>query len=253
MVALSACVAKDGTQDTASSTQQDAVHERVDSTAESGTVTELNAGGNDVLPCNHIYSYHSIDTALSLYVDSIQPGSSEKYSQMFLKTEDFNQRAFFDYFGISSEKYWEIYDSGTIENYAGIYGDEFSKVYNPEKWFAADYATNRYFLANDDPAPDTGNVFIRPEGDTVHTDRYFTIHPSLISLVGEDKFEEFKGKFGGTADFNVLKFVEYFNIDKASFTECMDKCGSLYIYNPDYVFGTAEMQKAYFEKQILND
>lgn len=56
MVTLSACVAKGGTQDTASSTQQDAVHERVDSTAESGTVTELNAGGNDVLPCNHIYS-----------------------------------------------------------------------------------------------------------------------------------------------------------------------------------------------------
>lgn len=120
-------------------------------------------------------------------------------------------------------------------------------------WYIDNYSTNSNFLVDDNPAPDSGSITIRPENDTIHTDRYFTIHKSLINLVGEERFDEFKQKYGGTEYFNVLNFINYFNISRESFEICMEeqRKTSSYIYNMDYVYGTEEQQKMYFEKHII--
>ena len=208
---------------------------------------EENIGGDDYI-CNHEYYYHTIDGCFISYVDEHAPGWSDKFIDMFGRTEDCNIRFFTDYFGIPKENFWSIVGSN-----ASDFGIDYADFYNTDRWYADDYSINEYFLANDNPAPDLGSIMIRPEGDTIHTDRYFTIHKSLINLVGEERFNEFKEKYGGTEYFNVLNFIDYFEISCESFEVCMEeqRKTSFYIYNVDYVYGTEEQQKMYFEKHII--
>ena len=211
--------------------------------------TVENVGGDDP-ECNHKYCYHTIDGCFSTYVEEHAPGWFDKFVDMFGRTEDCNIGFFTDYFGIPKEDFWTI-----VGSKASDFGIDYADFYNTDRWYADDYATNEYFLADDNPAPDSGSVMIRPEGDTIHTDRYFTIHKSLIDLVGEENFNEFREAYAGTADFNVLNFIDYFDISEESFTECMEevKKTSLYIYNVNYVYGTEAEQKMYFEKHIIED
>lgn len=67
--------------------------------------------------------------------------------------------------------------------------------------------------------PETKSVTIRDPKNITHTNHYFTIDYKLIEYVGKDKFEEFKNKFAGTEDFNIVKFVKYFDISKEEFLE----------------------------------
>lgn len=210
-------------------------------------IHEENIGGDDPL-CNHEYHYHTIDGCFTEYVDKYAPGWSQKFIDMFGYTEDCNIRFFTDYFGIPKENFWAI-----VGSHASNLGINYEEFFSTDRWYADDYATNEYFITDDNPAPDSGSVMIRPENDTIHTDRYFTIHKSLIDLVGEERFDEFKELYGGTENFNVLNFIDYFNISYGSFSNCMEeqKKSSFYIYNVDYVFGTEEQQKMYFEKHII--
>ena len=208
---------------------------------------EENVGNDDPL-CNHEYCYHAIDGCFLTYVDEHAPGWSDKFIDMFGRTEDCNIRFFTDYFGIPKEDFWVI-----VGSHASDFGIDYEDFFNTDRWYADDYATNEYFIADDNSAPDSGSVMIRPEGDTIHTDRYFTIHKSLIDFVGEDRFEEFKELYGGTDGFNVLNFIDYFHISRERFANIMEeqKKSSNYIYNVDYVYGTEEQQKMYFEKHII--
>lgn len=208
---------------------------------------EENIGGDDYI-CNHEYYYHTIDGCFISYVDKHSPGWSEKFIDMFGRTEDCNIRFFTDYFGIPKEDFWVI-----VGSHASEFSVDYEDFFNTDRWYADDYATNEYFITDDNPAPDLESIKIRPEGDTSHTDRYFTIHKSLINLVGEERFNEFKEKYGGTEYFNVLNFIDYFKISRESFEICMEdqRKASFYIYNVDYVYGTVEQQKMYFEKHII--
>ncbi len=208
--------------------------------------------GGDFEPCNHIYNYHQIDGWLLDYVDSFEPGLYHKYADLFLKTEDFNRRAFMDYFGIPKEDYWKIYNKDSILAEPDAYNIEY---YNPDVWFSDDYYKDPLFIQASKIAPEENSVTIKPKDDTIHTDRYFTICESLIDYVGEKEFNEFRNKYGGTADFNILKFVDEFDISRDDFeklTQTHFADFTFSIYNSDYVYGTPEMQKEYFEKHILN-
>lgn len=207
--------------------------------------------GGDFEPCNHVYNYHQIDGWLLDYVDTFEPGLHQRYMDLFLKTEDYNRRAFMDYFGIPKEDYWKIYDKDSILADPDVYNIEY---YNPDIWFSDDYYKNPLFIQEGKAAPEEGSVMIRPEDDTIHTDRYFTICESLVDFVGEEEFNKFKAKYAGTEDFNILNFIKEFNISKEDFesltqTRFVDFTFS--IYNSDYVYGTPEMQKEYFEKHII--
>lgn len=224
---------------------------KVISENDKNTFVTDNIGGDDELPCNHIWEYHGIDSYYLNYVEERAPGWTDKFSDMFIKTEDFNLRVFADYFGIPKDVLSEIISQDIID--FKIAEGVYSKADDIDLWYADNYSINRIFLVDDNPAPDSGSVTIRPDDDTIHTDRYFTIHKSLIDFVGEDRFNEFKEKYGGTADFNVLNFIDYFNISCESFANCMEeqRKTSSYIYNVDYVYGTEEQQKMYFEKHII--
>ena len=221
------------------------------STSEKNMIETDNIGGNDVMPCNHIWEYHGIDSYYLNYVEKKAPGWTDKFSDMFIQTEDFNLRVFADYFGISKDALSKIISQEIID--FKIAEGVYSKADDIDLWYIDNYSTNSNFLVDDNPAPDSGSVMIRPENDTIHTDRYFTIHKSLINLVGEEYFNEFKEKYGGTEYFNVLNFIDYFNISRESFEICMEeqRKNSSYIYNVDYVYGTEEQQKMYFEKHII--
>lgn len=232
------------------------ISDMVNSNNETGKVSEEitntesyeeNIGGDDYI-CNHEYYYHTIDGCFISYVDKHSPGWFDKFVDMFGRTEDCNIRFFADYFGIRKENFWSIVGSN-----ASDFGIDYADFYNTDRWYADDYATNGFFITDDNPAPDSGSIMIRPENDTIHTDRYFTIHKSLIDFVGEERFNEFKEKYGGTEYFNVLNFIDYFNISRESFEICMEeqRKTSFNIYNVDYVYGTEEQQKMYFEKHII--
>ena len=203
--------------------------------------------GNDTAFCSHEYNYHQIDGWLLDYVDE---SKEQRFIELFGRTEDYNRRFFMDYYGIPKEDYWKIYDKESILADPDVYNIEY---YNPDIWFSDDYYMNPLFVQEGKTAPEENSVIIKPEGDTIHTDRYFTICESLIDFVGEEEFNEFRDKYGGTADFNILKFIEEFGISKEDFKKCTETqlLATYGIYNTDYVYGTPEMQKEYFEKHII--
>ena len=216
-------------------------------TAETVSESSEAGVGNDTPFCSHVFGYHAIDGWLLDYVDE---SKEQRFIELFGRTEDCNRRFFMDYYGIPKEKYWEIYDKESILADPDVYNIEY---YNPDIWFSDDYYKNPLFVQEGKTAPEENSVIIRPEGDTIHTDRYFTICESLIDFVGEEEFNEFRNKYGGTADFNILKFIDEFGISKEDFKKCTETqlLATYGIYNTDYVYGTPEMQKEYFEKHII--
>lgn len=228
-------------------TKENSVTEKNETSEETGI-------GGDFIWCCHSFFYHSINGDLYEFIEEKSPGAFDKFGEMFSPTEDFNVRFCFDYFGIPKEMWWEIFNKEYImENYS----DEDKLFYDADLWFSDTYYMEDAFLVEPGVCPEADSVYIRPEGDDIHTDRYFTIHPSLINYVGEDKFEEFKNKYAGTEDFNILNFIKYFNISKETFSELTETkapgTGKIYyIYNTEYVYGTEEMQRQYFERQPLD-
>lgn len=102
-------------------------------------------------------------------------------------------------------------------------------------------------------------VVKRPDNETEkkYISLYYTIDYRLIAYVGEEKFNSFKDKYYGTEDFNILKFIEEFNIDKEKMIWInenyfypkyvyKDGVNKIYSYNPDYLYGTDEMKEEYF-------
>lgn len=210
--------------------------------------------GGDFIWCCHRFEYHNIEGNVRDFIESKSPGAFDKFGDMFSPTEDFNVRFCFDYFGIPKEMWWDIYDKDFISKH---YKDYEMFKFDEDLWFSDTYYMEDIFLVEPGVCPEANSVYIRPEDDDIHTDRYFTIHPSLINYVGEDKFEEFKNKYAGTEDFNILNFIKYFNISKETFSKLTETkapgTGKIYyIYNTEFVYGTEEMQKQYFEKQPLD-
>lgn len=189
----------------------------------------------------------------------------DEYVNLFGRTEDGTNIGLMDYYDIPENtyiEYWEARRQGNAEYYN----------FDPEKIkeFDRDFQIELSFKAwfSHDPIPADSEVFISPyykyddpksvriicETDTVHTARYYTINGFLIEYVGEDNFNEFKNKFAGTENFNILNFVDYFDITKEEFDAIFssdDYHAISAAYKSEYVYGTEEMQKLYFEKHPI--
>ena len=108
----------------------------------------------------------------------------------------------------------------------------------------------------------TGNptAFARDKNDAgKYTNRYYTIDSALIDFVGVKQFSDYYDKYAYTADFNIVSFMDYFEISKEEYMKLYQDLygqhyqgeeGEMWIYhypyNPEYLFGTEEMQNMYF-------
>lgn len=251
---LTAC-SQNSDSDSSYATSSSQTEESTSSVVETNIQDDEQIGGDAIDP-KHVEEFHTITKEL---IDLVGTEKVEVFSDLFISTEDFNPRFFCDYFGISKEKYIETIENSKSEFLnkkimdANEINDLFNVRQNYHAWFSEDYLSHSDFLRDNYVQQKTKSVTIRDPEDKIHTDRYFTISHQLIDYVGQDKFEEFKSKFAGTKDFNVINFVNYFDISKEKFIEIIDYKplteGTIPLckeYNPNYVYGTPEMIEAYF-------
>ncbi|MBQ7779723.1 MAG: hypothetical protein IJ404_04435 [Clostridia bacterium] len=178
---------------------------------------------------------HGILTVEDLHINDL----------IFDKTDEWGIPDFIDYYGITREEYEKVWSNERKDN---KYNPDFYESFNVNKywhiWYVDyyDYGNVEMFVHPDYDWPEIRSVTYKY--DNSHTRRYYTIDWRLIEYVTPKEFKEYEKKFAGTEDFNVIHFVNYFKIDKSEFLEIYP---DLYkYYNPDYVYGTKEMQDKYF-------
>ncbi|MBR6708368.1 MAG: hypothetical protein IKL84_01660, partial [Clostridia bacterium] len=165
--------------------------------------------------------------------------------ELFTGSHDNNHRSFCRYFGITEEQYREslapkannpIYSEGgqyQVDHFpAGVYGSyaDFINTF-VARAFRDDYRTEECI-----PGP-----------DCPHTFTYHTITDEMMDLVGEEKYAEFREKYYGTEDFNIIHFIACFDLTKEQISRALEESKDpLPAYKVDYLFGDGEMQKEYF-------
>ena len=187
----------------------------------------------------------------------------ENYVVLFGGTEDGNNIAFMDYYGIPDEAYttyWknkQTLASGDAKA-AETFSEEFKIEMNYDAWFSKETipADRSEFINPSYKYEDPVSVFIRCSTDKYHTDRYYTINGFLIEYVGEDNFDVFKEKYAGTEEFNILNFIKYFSISQEEFDSIYNSKDyhSLSVpYKSEYIYGSKELQDLYFVRHTITD
>ena len=134
----------------------------------------------------------------------------------------------------------------------GVDPEEFDRSYEMELKFDAWFnfglpADQVVFLNLNYKFNDPKSVIFRDPDDTVHTDRYFTINGFLIEFVGYDKYKVFEEKYANTPNYNILFFVNYFNISKEDFKFIFSGENNYHSitkpYKTEYVYGDDDMQR----------
>lgn len=182
-----------------------------------------------------------------------------RYLDMFVETEDMNIGAIIDYFGISREDYLDAVEKFKkwIEDGGGGMDDSFYEwvklVDRADDWFAEDYADRECFVLEGYEYPEHRTVTHVPDNCAKHTGRYHTIDHTLIELVGAEKFKEFEDKYAGTEDFNVVRFIEYFELGepqiRAKFASELTDVFKCMPYSPYFLFADRELRNEYFTKK----
>ena len=106
-----------------------------------------------------------------------------------------------------------------------ITADEMEKSYNtPEmlEQYGDKYTAAAMCIGYS--ADDTEQIL--PEDCTVHTEAFHTISDSLIDLVGDDAYKEFRDRYAGTEEFNVLNFLSFFYLDIENVRDAINKDGT---------------------------
>ncbi|MBQ9544316.1 MAG: hypothetical protein IJV00_04240 [Clostridia bacterium] len=207
----------------------------------------------------HTLRYGALDPDfLELLISREQ---TDEYINVFWYSEDRNYGALCDYFGISSESFgravrlWKEREQklGLTEE---VFENEYPELFFWEKWFG-DFKNDPAFLSGAEP--DTVSVTLRCESDALHTDRYYTIDRRLIEYVGTRSFGQFKDKYAGTEQFNILNFIDTFEITKEEYVSLFERTSRFreewvsYPYSPEYLFGDAEKQALYFCRGRIAD
>lgn len=81
-----------------------------------------------------------------------------------------------------------------------------------------EYYNNKAFFSEKYDADTKQCLTIIPK-NAKNVSLYYTIDYRLMQYVGAVNMIEFTEKFGGTEDFNIVKFVEYFNITREAFED----------------------------------
>ncbi len=188
-----------------------------------------------------------------------------EYVNIFGRTEDANNIALMDYYDIPQNTYISYWNyrresDAKSNNYDSEAKKQFEQEFKIElafdDWFSEDVlpADNKTFINPYYKYDDPKSVVIRCADDEIHTSRYYTINGFLVQYVGEDGFNEFKNKYAGTQEFNILNFIKYFDISKEEFDaiyESEDYHSICIPYKSEYLYGTPEMQATYFEKHPI--
>ena len=194
----------------------------------------------------HIYAYHDESDVVNAFVKhGILTVEQLKLDDIFDKTDEWGIPDFIDYYGITLEEYQKVWYLEKEENkYNPDFYDNFHINMFCREWYDQydDYGDIEMYVHPDYDWPETRSVTCKY--DNSHTRRYYTIDWRLIEYVTPEKFEEYEKKFAGTENFYVIHFVNYFKIDKSEFLEIYPYIWKY--YNPDYVYGTKEMQDKYF-------
>jgi len=195
------------------------------------------------------YAYKFVDDA-----------NKDEFSKMMDFTMSGSMGGFIDYFGINKEDY-----SDAIEEYfsAGFkeWQNYFWVVSEYDALFSEQYFEHPAFCIDLWDISNRRSVTVRPSSEiSEHTNIYHTIDFRLINYVGGRDFKEFYDKYAGGLDFNIVNFVEYFEISKEEYVEIIEDFYKgiegyfiginpncyIYPYNPDYLYGTEEMREQYF-------
>lgn len=235
--------------------------------AEQKAYVESLTGKNRTSDGKHSIEYSIVSGTVISYIN-LKAGTNEHYGifdteyiAMFDCTEDIVTPAMLDYYGITKEEYIEYYNSTLPEAPEGerprfllsLY------VYRYDAMFADQYWNHPDFLLSDYVLPEIDSYYTSLEDRGGYTKRYYRIDSLLIEHVGVDEFEKWLEE-KEDVDQNILDFVEYFGITREIYEDVYrETCYDIYTrkwillpYNPDYLFGTPEMQDEYFKVHPLN-
>ena len=211
----------------------------------------------------HVDYYYSIDTRLMKYIMANAPdGAYSRYMSSAYDTKRINTASICEYFGITKDEYMALY---TFERHKAPYGEiplvlsanldfyRFDAIFSETPWDHPD------FLARNYTPPAIDDHYTALEGRNGYMKDYYLIDRLLIEYVGTDEFAKWLAE-KNDADQNIIEFVKDFGITReiyediyreTCYSEWYDKW-SLLPYNPDYLFGTPEMQEEYFKVHPLN-
>lgn len=211
----------------------------------------------------HIYYYPQLDIQLFCNIPSVTDEIVNEFAR-FDSRFTCNPGAFIDYYCIAKEDYIEAMKKYTLSDLK-LYGyeslEEFRNSTHMQEyalvdiWYSDNYSDHEWFLHPDFVAEnerlgrDRKDVLHRYEPDTVHTNYYYTIPWELIEAVGVEAFAEYEEEFAGTENFNVLHFLNYFEIDEEEYSRLFP--GRDKPHNPEYLYGSQEMQDKYFCRHPL--
>lgn len=211
----------------------------------------------DDLDGRHIADFYTLDFDFIYILLSTKSGAFEKeilnwasaldygerYFSLFGGTEDYNYGALSDYYGVTEEEFAEA-----VRIYLEISGTdpdsfaEYNYVLANYKLLFGDYENEPAFLRSNPRDNFPASVTHVPENNVAYTRRFFTVDGRLIALVGESEFTKFEKKYAGTYDFNIINFIESFNVSRSDyetlFADPSARGGRyLYPYDPDRLFG----------------
>ena len=276
---LSACLADtdSGITDTESDT--------LDTSSQNSDTADDNVSDNENTTDTNIYvtyyryneAFHNISNTLSKLV-SDDKNIFESFVNIF-SGGGLSTGLFCEYYGITEEEYkafceqQDYYKQTTskieairtqIKNGEAVDENDLC-LYADALWelHFGDYRNNKVFYNEYFDADKCKDLTLLPSDSCNHISLYHTIDHRLLEYVGAVNTMEFRDKFGGSEDFNIVKFVEYFDIDKEEYKSIIEKYsaesaddGIIYLVSPfpypiDYLYGDEAAQKLCFEVHKL--
>ena len=196
----------------------------------------------------HIGAYFTVDGHL---IDYVGKENFDKAVEMF-GVVGINHGIVSYYFGITKQEYTTLYqqvlDTILPDYPAALYMGIF--CYQYEIWFSDEYWSYPELFYSDYIPSETKSHYTPINEDRQYIRAYYNIDYKLIEHVGIERFNNWLDKTD-EANQNIVVFVKDFGITKDTFTSIYKDIKTL-PYNPNYLFGTAEMQEEYFKVHPLN-
>ncbi len=205
--------------------------------------------------------YYSIDGKLAKYIADVYSGAYNRYMAFAKDTKRINTASICEYCGITKDEYMALY---TFEEHKVPYGEiplalfntlyryRYDSIFSETPWDHPDFIALNY------TPPAIDDHYTALEDRNGYMKDYYLIDRLLIEYVGVDAFEQWLENTED-AEQNIVAFINDFRITReiyediyreTCYLEWYDKW-SLLPYNPDYLFGTQEMQDEYFKVHPL--
>ncbi len=230
--------------------------EDLDELIEMGLYVNRSAGSKNQ---RHITSYYGLEHH---FVEAYFSDEEEsKYFAMFDDTEYLAGGHLLEYYDIPWEDYIGFYTGAEYrrimalgeyaENAAGTtpYANSYP-TFCKEVWYDSEFWNDERFVPYEYTYAQLKDHYTHIEDRNGYTRYYYIIDRLLIQYVGEDEFNQWLDKTDD-AQQNILKFIEDFEITREIYDEIFEN-EEYKAHNPDYLFGTPEMQDEYFKVHPLN-